>query len=688
MPERRAPLRVLDRLDPPDLWPDIRGREPRDLPSPARGRRVAAAAVAFAVATAGVVLAIRAFSGPSEPPGPAVTDTVGRIAFEWYDGTSYQIYSANADRTDITQLTDVPISVSQPTWSPDTTKIAFQGETAPGEGGRLDIYVANADGTGVTQLTHGPDSYQHPSWSPDGTTIAATRWSNGHGDIVLLPTDGSAETVVTSGRAGDSWGPVWSPDGKRITLVSNRDANGELNDEIWVMNADGSDPVDLTNSPAYDRDPTWSPDATRIAFFTGPEGSPDLEVMNADGSDPRTLVPSVEDGGEPSWSPDGREIAFIEDDYRLGRGRLQIVDVASGEVTEPLDLVGVGSPAWQPVDVSEPTPTPTATPSESIEPTITASASDVIPIEENPGAVSAVAYGFDSVWVASFDGSQQGWLTRLDARTGETLARISTANVFPTWEVGGGDLATGFGSVWMAGASSAPGEPSGVHAYLLRIDPTTAEVVATIDLRASDPADVAIDDTGVWVMSFGLGERPTMEVSRIDPSTNDVVATIPLDSWYGHHLFSVGGWIVASTNAGTPDKNGAIPDGVLNVLDPQSDTEARTIPVGPSAWPGAGAGQLWIATGDSLRRIDPSSGLVLERYEVPNTGDALAVGEGGVWFIDPEGRSTIDRFDAGVGSVDLSVHLPDGTTPIAMITSPGVVWVLNYEGSLTRIDLS
>jgi streptogramin lyase len=145
---------------------------------------------------------------------------------------------------------------------------------------------------------------------------------------------------------------------------------------------------------------------------------------------------------------------------------------------------------------------------------------------------------------------------------------------------------------------------------------------------------------------------------------------------------------VASTNAGTPEKNGAIPDGVLNVIDPQSGTEVRTISVGPSAWPAAGNDQPWIATGDSLRRIDPSSGQVLERYEAPNTGDALAVGEGGVWFIDPEGRNTIDRFDPSTGSVDLSVRLPDETTPIAMITSPGVVWVLNYEGSLSRIDLS
>jgi Tol biopolymer transport system component len=354
-------FRSLARVRPPDLWTEIERREPREpRREPFSQRRWIAVAVALAVAAAGIAVAIRAFPTSSRRGPLPASPSTWRIAFAWYDGSTYQIYTANADGTDVLQVTHMPISVEDPTWSPDGTRIAFQGETVPGEGGRLDIYIANAEGTDVNRLTHGPDSYQHPSWSPDGSTIAATRWSasGGRGDVVLLPVDGSGETVLTKGQPGDSWNPVWSPDGTKVAYVSNRDGQGNLNDDIWVVNADGTNPTDLTNSSAYDRDPTW-PEGNQIAFFSGSEGSPGLYVMHADGSEVQELLPNVGGGGEPAWSPDGSTIAFIEDDNRLGTGRLELFDPATGTVTQPLDLVGVGSPAWEPVPAG-PTTSPTA----------------------------------------------------------------------------------------------------------------------------------------------------------------------------------------------------------------------------------------------------------------------------------------------------------------------------------------
>jgi Tol biopolymer transport system component len=343
-------FRSLARVRPPDLWAEIEGREPREprLEPPSR-RRWVVAAVALAVAAAGIALAIRAFpTGSPKGPLPA-SPSLGRIAFAWYHGSTYQIYTANADGTDLLQVTHMPISVVDPTWSPDGTRIAFSGETVPGEGGRTDIYIANADGTAVTRLTHGPDSYGHPSWSPDGGMIAASRWSagDGRGDVVLLPVNGAAETVLTRGRPGDSWSPVWSPDGTKLAYVSNRDAHGSLNDDIWVINVDGTGPTDLTNSPATDRDPTWSK-GDQIAFFGGSEASPGLYGMHADGTQVRELLPNVMEGGDPAWSPDGSTIAFIENAYRLGTGRVALFDPATGSVTHPLDLVGVASPSWEP----------------------------------------------------------------------------------------------------------------------------------------------------------------------------------------------------------------------------------------------------------------------------------------------------------------------------------------------------
>lgn len=322
-----------------------------------------------------------------------------------------------------------------------------------------------------------------------------------------------------------------------------------------------------------------------------------------------------------------------------------------------------------------PTPTPAASPSVS----------DPIPIQSSPGAVSGVASGFGSVWVSSFDESEEGWITRLDAATGEKVARIRTGDVLPTWEVGGGGLAVGDGSLWLAGAANAPGEPGRTHAFLLRIDPGTNEIVARIDLGAGSGADVAIDDTGVWALSFSVTDDRSAEmlVTRIDPSSNAVVATIPLDASYGHYIFAVQGSIVAQTNevhqhtvAGT----------VLNIIDPATNTIETSEPLGTYAWPAADETRLWALDGRTIMSIDPATGNVLDTWSISNTGDAAAAGESGVWFLPS--RAAVHRFDPSSQRVDVSVRLDRDSTPIAMAVAPGSVWVLNYEGTVTRVGLN
>ena len=98
----------------------------------------------------------------------------------------------------------------------------------------------------------------------------------------------------------------------RIAFETTRDGNFE----IYSMNPDGSDQVNLTRDPAEDTDPVWSPDGTRIAFVKASEGHRNIYVMNADGSGQTNLTPGPEttsqaNGGvEPTWSPDGTRIAY------------------------------------------------------------------------------------------------------------------------------------------------------------------------------------------------------------------------------------------------------------------------------------------------------------------------------------------------------------------------------------------
>src|SRR5262249_43496265 len=110
--------------------------------------------------------------------------------------------------------------------------------------------------------------------------------------------------------------PFWSPNGKRIafTWFSDELVNGLLgNPEICAMDADGRNWVRLTNNPAWDSNPIWSPDGTRIAFFSTrncKDGADAIHVMNADGSNVMRLTECQTFGYGASWSPDSRKLLY------------------------------------------------------------------------------------------------------------------------------------------------------------------------------------------------------------------------------------------------------------------------------------------------------------------------------------------------------------------------------------------
>ena len=89
-----------------------------------------------------------------------------------------------------------------------------------------------------------------------------------------------------------------------------------------------------------------------------------------------------------------------------------------------------------------------------------------------------------------------------------------------------------------------------------------------------------------------------------------------------------------------------------------------------------------------MSRFDPATGyIVAGPYDIPSTGDTLAVGEGGVWLLDPQGRE-LRRLDPSSGDVtDVSIEQDRQSTPIALIVSPGSVWILTYEHELLRVDV-
>lgn len=160
------------------------------------------------------------------------------------DLSTFDIYVINADGTNQTRLTTE--GGYAPAWSPDGKKIAF----ASIRDGKWYIYIMNTDGSNQTRLTEGFE----PSWSPDGRKIVFTRWY-GQRQIFTINVDGSNLTMLTWTPDTQNVHPCWSPDGKQIAFASTRDGNWE----IYVMNADGSNQIRLTNNPAHDQYPAWSP---------------------------------------------------------------------------------------------------------------------------------------------------------------------------------------------------------------------------------------------------------------------------------------------------------------------------------------------------------------------------------------------------------------------------------------------
>jgi Tol biopolymer transport system component len=143
--------------------------------------------------------------------------------------------------------------------------------------------------------------------TPGKVSFDSTR--DGNTEIYVMNADGSDPTRLTDNPAIDR-DAAFSPDGRRIAFVSERDGNSE----VYIMNADGSGQTRLTNNAADDFQPAFSPDGSKIAFMSnrGPQGDMEIFLMNADGTNETQLTPNnASFDGQPTFSPDGSKIAFV-----------------------------------------------------------------------------------------------------------------------------------------------------------------------------------------------------------------------------------------------------------------------------------------------------------------------------------------------------------------------------------------
>jgi Tol biopolymer transport system component len=356
------------------------------------------------------------------------------------------INTDGSNPTPLTELTAAHVFIDGKAWSPDGSKLAFDstralnGNDANNANLTSNIWVVNADGSNpipLTNLTAAGANSIRPVWSPDGSKVAfasaraldGSDVANGTSNIWVMNADGSDPrplTNLTTANA-DSGTPIWSPDGSKIAFSSARALNG--NDaqntnnifNVWVVNADGSNPVPLTKLTDLFTDigdQAWSPDGGKIAFSSGralngsdvgEEFESNIWVMNADGSQqtPLTLLTALNaTSNQPAWSPDGSKILFASVRALDGsntadpNGTINIwVMKADGSSAAPVTRLTAGSSSffatWSP------------------------DGSKILFESSRPLNGSDAAGGQINIWVVNTDGSNPTPLTQLNAAFSE-----------------------------------------------------------------------------------------------------------------------------------------------------------------------------------------------------------------------------------------------------------------------------
>jgi Tol biopolymer transport system component len=288
-------------------------------------------AVVFALVVAAAVVTPLA---SSSFPG-----AVGVIAFDRPNDANVQIYTMNADGTDIRNLSNNTGDDHDPRYSADGRRITFVST----RDGNHEIYVMNADGSDQTRLTSNAIPDEVPAFTADGRIVFA---SDRDGGTKLFVMNGDGTSVRRFTDDAFDFFPAPAPRGDTVAFISNRDGDGTY--DIFTTTTKGGPLKRVTDSPTADVWPIWSPSGNDIAFTRWDGSEHVLYTVHKDGTG-LTRITSVPGRDElaPAWSPDGSKLVFlgcVNGDCKL------IVKNADGTGPETTLIdSGAGAPDWQPL---------------------------------------------------------------------------------------------------------------------------------------------------------------------------------------------------------------------------------------------------------------------------------------------------------------------------------------------------
>ena len=272
---------------------------------------------------------LRIFDMKGRQPGPGqiITgnpDQIRAIAHRWADEVVYQL-TAGASR------------------GIASTKIAYVSR----KGNPKEIYIADYDGYNAQAFTHNGSLNLFPNWAPDNSKLAFTSNRTGKFEINIHSyLDGSRIPFPIFNTFAST--PAISPDGTEV-VYALRNPRGDA--DLYISKLDGSDRRDVTNNPAIDQSPTWSPSGHQIAFATDriQTGATQIHICDADGSNVRRIVKEGGDSDSPAWSPDGKYIAFHWKPRLSTSYDIFIAEASTGKMRQLTSGSGSNEgPSWAP----------------------------------------------------------------------------------------------------------------------------------------------------------------------------------------------------------------------------------------------------------------------------------------------------------------------------------------------------